>query len=169
MQNNNAIKNIFNPVLEKVLASKVLTFEDANILIDTKLTPLNKLMQTANTITHRHFGNEISMCVSLGNLTLNRAVQLKNAGVSRYHHNIEKQHKQYEYPLQDWCKGFHSGFFTALWMVSLIFVCKSFFGFHGTKYMTYRIEYSMKAYHNISLINGVYLLLKFYHGIFPIS
>ena len=177
IQDNNASQNGSNPVLEKVLAGQALMVEEAMILLDPKLTPLDELMRTAKTITHRHFGNEISMCAiypakvglcsgdcafcaqsahhdcdvsaievsalnedeiienakelrrlgvsryslvtsgeeltdaefdrvlyifqrlnketkiglcaSLGSLTLARAVQLKKAGVSRYHHNIE--------------------------------------------------------------------------------
>lgn len=177
IENHNTSKNICNPVLEKALAGQELTFKEANVLIDPKVTSLNELMQTANMITRHHFGNEISMCAiyaakvglcsgdcafcaqsahhtcdvspievsalnedeilknakelwqlgvssyslvtsgeeltdgefdrilhifkrlsseteiylcaSLGNLTLDRAIQLKNVGVSRYHHNIE--------------------------------------------------------------------------------
>lgn len=177
MQNNNTNPNISNPIFEKALSGQALTAEEANILIDPKLTPLDELMQVANTITRRYFKNEISMCAiyaakvglcsgdcafcaqsvfhdcdvlpievstlnedeiienakelwrlgvssyslvtsgeeltdaefervlhifqrlsretgiglcaSLGSLTLDRAVQLKNVGVSRYHHNIE--------------------------------------------------------------------------------
>ena len=177
VQAYNASQNVLNPVLEKALAGQALTVEEANILINPKLTPLDELMQAANTITRRHFGNEVSMCAiypakvglcsgdcafcaqsahhncdvlpievsalnedviienakelrrsgvssyslvtsgeeltdaefdrilhifqrlneetkiglcaSLGSLTLDRAAQLKKAGVSRYHHNIE--------------------------------------------------------------------------------
>lgn len=32
---------------------------------------------------------EIGLCASLGSLTIDRAVKLKNVGVTRYHHNIE--------------------------------------------------------------------------------
>lgn len=32
---------------------------------------------------------KIGLCASLGSLTLDRAIKLKDAGVSRYHHNIE--------------------------------------------------------------------------------
>ena len=38
---------------------------------------------------------EISLCASLGGLTLDRAVRLKSAGVSRYHHNIETSRSYY--------------------------------------------------------------------------
>lgn len=177
VQNDGANHHISNPILEKALAEEPLTAAEANILIDPQLTPLDELMQTAHTITRRHFGNKINMCAiypakiglcsgdcafctqsvhhdcdispievselseeeiienanglrqmgvssyslvtsgeeltdaefdrilhifqklnsktgiglcaSLGNLTLDRAVRLKNVGVSRYHHNIE--------------------------------------------------------------------------------
>lgn len=170
-------ENVSNPVLKKSLAGQELTAEEANTLTDPQLTPLDELIQTANTITRFHFGNEIStcaiypakvgrcsadcafcaqsahhdcnvlpvevsalnedeiidnakemrrlgvnryclvtsgeeltdaefdqilhilqrlraeteigLCASLGSLTAGRAVRLKNAGVSRYHHNIE--------------------------------------------------------------------------------
>jgi len=177
IQKNSVGEKVSNPVLEKALDGQSLTVEEANTLIDPKSTPLDEIMQTANTITRRHFGNEISMCAiyaakvgrcsgdcafcaqsahhdcdvwpievsalngdeiienakelwrlgvssyslvtsgeeltdaefdrilhifqrlnseteiglcaSLGSLTLKRAVQLKDAGVTRYHHNIE--------------------------------------------------------------------------------
>lgn len=177
IQKNGAGQKVLNPVLEKALAGQALTVAEANILINPELTPLDELVRTADTITRRHFGNEVSMCAiyaakvglcsgdcafcaqsahhdcnvlpvevsalnedeiienakelrrlgvssyslvtsgeeltdsefdrilhifqrlnseteiglcaSLGSLTLGRAIQLKNVGVTRYHHNIE--------------------------------------------------------------------------------
>lgn len=40
---------------------------------------------------------EIGLCASLGSLTLDRAIKLKDAGVSRYHHNIETSRSFFPY------------------------------------------------------------------------
>lgn len=173
------------PILEKVLGGQALTAEEANVLIDPKSTPLNKLVQTANIITRHYFGTKIDtcaiypakvgrcsgncafcaqsayhdsnvipialnelngneiienakglwqmgvkryslvtsgervtdaefesilhifhrlhnetkigLCASLGSLTLERAIRLKDVGVSRYHHNIETSYTYFPY------------------------------------------------------------------------
>lgn len=183
VKGNDINENLSSSILEKALNGQSLTVEEANILIDPNLTPLEELMKTAHTITNQHFGNKISMCAifpakvglcsgdcafcaqsvhhncdvstieikslnedeiiknakelwrlgvssyslvtsgeeltdeefdhilhifqrlkneteiglcaSLGNLTLDRAIRLKNIGVSRYHHNIETSRRYF--------------------------------------------------------------------------
>jgi len=164
-------------ILEKAASGRVIEFEEAKILMNSNMTPLNELIRVSSMITRRNFGSKIDMCAiypakiglcsgdcafcaqsahnqcdvkiintselddndivenarelyrlgvghyslvtsgeyltdtefdkivgifknikketkialcaSLGTLTLGRAVRLKEAGVSRYHHNIE--------------------------------------------------------------------------------
>lgn len=52
-------------------------------LTDTEFDRVLRMFEKLNQQT------EIRLCASLGSLTLERAVALKKAGVSRYHHNIE--------------------------------------------------------------------------------
>ena len=164
-------------ILEKAASGRSIGFEEAKILMDPNMTPLNELIRVSSMITRRNFDNKIDMCAiypakiglcsgdcafcaqsvhnkcnveiintgelddndivenarelyrlgvrhyslvtsgeyltgaefdkivaifknikketkialcaSLGTLTPERAVQLKEVGVSRYHHNIE--------------------------------------------------------------------------------
>jgi len=172
-------EGVARKILDKVANGTTIEFEEAKILMDSNITPLDELIRTSSTITRRNFGNKIDMCAiypakigrcsgdcafcaqsvhhkcdveiintnelndndivenakelyrlgvrhyslvtsgeyltdaefdkivaifknikreakidlcaSLGTLTFERAVRLKEAGVSRYHHNIAHQ------------------------------------------------------------------------------
>jgi len=49
-------------ILDKALRGNNIEFEEAKILMDSNITPLDELIKVSNEITRRNFGNEIDMC-----------------------------------------------------------------------------------------------------------
>ena len=49
-------------ILDKAASGSAIDFEEAKMLMDPNVTPLDELIRTSSTITRRNFGNKIDMC-----------------------------------------------------------------------------------------------------------
>ena len=49
-------------ILASAISGKHIELEEAKMLMDSRITPLDDLVQVSNTITRRNFGNKIDMC-----------------------------------------------------------------------------------------------------------